>query len=317
MATTIGWCFAREFPGTAVTEFARRLEAGGVDELWLIEDCFFTTAPPLAAAALATTERLTVGLGILPAVARTAAVTAMEIATLASIGPGRVVGGIGHGIQSWMAQMGVASPSPLTTLDEVISSVRRLLRGETVTLEGRQVTLHDVRLEHVPDPVPPVLAGVTGAKSLALAGRVADGVVLAGPSTLPHVRAARGAAEAEQATDFQIVTFTQFAVAERREEAYASMAPLVVDFLGSAGFRDLPFLEELRDRHARDGLDGIVGMPRDWWLQIGAIGTLDDVLEHVALLEAEGVTGVAFFPSDDLDTARHQIDDVIAVAGAR
>ncbi len=87
MAMTVGMCFAREFPGSAVTEFARRLDAGGVDELWLIEDCFFTTAPPLAAAALATTERLGVGLGILPAVARTAAVTAMEIATLASIGP--------------------------------------------------------------------------------------------------------------------------------------------------------------------------------------------------------------------------------------
>ena len=105
MAMTVEMCFPRECPGSAVTEIARRLEAGGLDELWLIEDCFFTTAPPLAAAALASTERLAVGLGILPAVSRTAAVTAMEIATLASIGPGRVVGGIGHGIQSWMAQM--------------------------------------------------------------------------------------------------------------------------------------------------------------------------------------------------------------------
>ena len=170
MAMTIGMSFPRECPASAVTEFAQRLEAGGIDELWLVEDCFFTTAPPLAAAALATTERLTVGLGILPAVARTAAITAMEIATLASLAPGRVVGGIGHGIQSWMAQMGVATASPLTTLDEVISTVRRLLRGETVTFQGREVTLDEVRLTHVPDPVPPVLAGVGGPKSLALAG---------------------------------------------------------------------------------------------------------------------------------------------------
>ena len=147
MVMTVGMCFAREFPGAAVTEFARRLDAGGVDELWLIEDCFYTTAPPLAAAALATTERLTVGLGILPSVVRTAALTAMEIATLASIAPGRVVGGIGHGVQSWMAQMGVATPSPLTTLDEVVTSVRRLLRGETVSFRGRQVTLDQVRLD--------------------------------------------------------------------------------------------------------------------------------------------------------------------------
>jgi alkanesulfonate monooxygenase SsuD/methylene tetrahydromethanopterin reductase-like flavin-dependent oxidoreductase (luciferase family) len=310
-------CFPRELPGSLVPEFARRLDAGGVDELWLIEDCFFTTAPPLAATALATTERLTVGLGILPAVARTAAVTAMEIATLASIGPGRVVGGIGHGIQSWMAQMGVATSSPLTTLDEVVSNVRRLLRGETVTFHGREVTLDGVRLEHVPDPIPPVLAGVTGPKSLALAGRVADGLLLAGPSTVPHVRAARLAADAESTSAFMIVTFTHFAVAQNRHDAYAELAPLVAESLDSPGFRDLPFLDELRGRHARDGLDGVVGMPRDWWLQIGAIGTLDDALEHIDLLEAEGVTGVAFFPTPELDVARRQVDDVVAIAAAR
>ena len=317
MPTTFGMCFPRELPGAVVTEFARRLDAGGVDELWLIEDCFFTTAPPLAAAALATTERLTVGLGILPAVARTAAVTAMEIATLASIGPGRVVGGIGHGIQSWMAQMGVATASPLTTLDEVISSVRRLLRGETVTFRGREVTLEGVRLEHVPDPVPPVLAGVTGPKSLALAGRVADGVLLAGPSTVPHVRAARRAVEAESPSAFHIVTFTHVAVAQDREDAYAELAPFVAESLDSPGFRDLPFIDDMRQRHDQRGLDGLVGMPHDWWLQIGAIGTLDDAIEHVALLEAEGVTGVAFFPTPKLDVARRQVDDVVAIAASR
>jgi alkanesulfonate monooxygenase SsuD/methylene tetrahydromethanopterin reductase-like flavin-dependent oxidoreductase (luciferase family) len=315
MAMTVGMCFPREFPGSAVVEFARRLEAGGIDELWLIEDCFFTTAPPLAAAALASTERLAVGLGILPAVSRTAAVTAMEIATLASIAPGRVVGGIGHGIQSWMAQMGAATASPLTTLDEVLSTVRALLRGETVSFHGREVTLDDVRLEHVPDPVPPVLAGVGGPKSLALAGRVADGVVLGGPSTVPHCRAAREAGH--ERAGWQVEAFVTLAVAGDARDAYRQMAPFVAEALSSVGFRRLPFLDELRTRHETDGVDGIVAMPRDWWLQIGAIGTRDDAVEHLALLEAEGVTGAAFFPAPDLDTARTQIDHVIAIAAAR
>lgn len=315
MVMTVGMCFAREFPGAAVTEFARRLDTGGVDELWLIEDCFYTTAPPLAAAALATTERLTVGLGILPAVVRTAALTAMEIATLASIAPGRVVGGIGHGVQSWMRQMGVATPSPLTTLDEVVTTVRRLLRGETVSFRGREVTLEDVRLDHVPDPVPPVLAGVTGPKSLALAGRVADGIVLAGPSPVPYVAAARDQAAA--GSDFRVTTFTTLAVADDPADAYRATAPHIADMLGSALLAPLPFLAELTARHARDGVDGIVTMPRDWWLQIGAIGTRDDALEHLTLLEAAGATGVAFFPSDDLAVARRQVGDVIALAAAR
>ncbi|HEU4997892.1 MAG TPA: LLM class flavin-dependent oxidoreductase [Lapillicoccus sp.] len=315
MAMTVGMCFAREFPGAAVTEFARRLDAGGVDELWLIEDCFYTTAPPLAAAALATTQRLAVGLGILPAVVRTAALTAMEIATLASIAPGRVVGGIGHGVQSWMAQMGVATPSPLTTLDEVVTTVRRLLRGERVTVHGREVTLEDVELEHVPEPTPPVLAGVTGPRSLALAGRVADGIVLAGPTPVPYVAAAREHAAA--GADFRVTTFTTLAVADDPVDAYRAVASLVADMLDSALLAPLPFLDELRARHTRDGVAGIETMPRDWWLQIGAIGTRDDALEHLALLEAAGTTGVAFFPSDDLAVARGQVDDVIAISAAR
>ena len=178
------------------------------------------------------------------------------------------------------------------------------------------MTLEEVRLEHVPDPVPPVLAGVGGPKSLALAGRVADGVVLGGPSTVPHCRAARQAGHGRGA-GWQVEAFVTMAVATDARDAYRQMAPLMTEMLGSVGFRHLPFLDELRGRHESDGVDGIVAMPRDWWLQIGAIGTRDDAVEHLALLEAEELTGAAFFPAPDLDTARGQIDDVIAISAAR
>ena len=97
-----------------------RAEAGGLDDLWVIEDCFYTAGISLAAAALTATEHLTVGIGILPAVARNPAITAMELATLAGLAPGRVIAGLGHGVQSWMAQMGVRPPSPLVALEEAL-----------------------------------------------------------------------------------------------------------------------------------------------------------------------------------------------------
>ena len=152
----IGYCFDRTYPPHAIREFADRLEAGGVDQLWVIEDCFFTSGITLAAAALARTDRLTVGLGILPAVARNPAITAMELATLANMAPGRLLAGIGHGVQSWMEQMGARTPSPLTTLEEVLTVVRQLLRGEQVTFHGRQVHLTDVLLDQPPAVAPPV-----------------------------------------------------------------------------------------------------------------------------------------------------------------
>lgn len=311
----VGLCFDRTFPGAAVTDLARRLDTGGADEIWLIEDCFFTTAPPLAAAALAVTDRLTVGLGILPAVARTAAITAMEIATLASIGPGRVIGGVGHGIQSWMDQMGVRPASPLTTLEEVLTSVRQLLRGEEVTVDGRTVHLDHVRLEHVPDPVPPVLAGVRGPKSVALAGRVSDGVVLAGLCPPDYAAWARETAAA--GPDFQVACFASAAIADDATEAYRRMAPQVVEALRTAegtGMRHLPFHDEVAELARTRGAEGIAGMPRDWWVRLGPIGTRDDAAEHLALMEQAGATSVALFPPPDLDVARTLADDVVALA---
>lgn len=310
----IGMVFDRTFPGSTVTEFARRLEAGGVDEMWFIEDCFFTTAPPLAAAALAVTERLTVGLGILPAVARTAAMTAMEIATLSSIAPGRVIGGVGHGIQYWMGQMGVRPKSPVTTLDETLVAVRRLLAGETVTVDGTTVHLDDVSLEHVPTPTPPVLAGVRGPRSMALAGRVSDGLVLAGPCPAAYVTWAVETA-ASPRPDFAVVTFTNFCVTEDAATAHATMAPWLIQVLGTdedTALRLLPFYDDLIER-AGHGPDALAGMPREQWVTIGAIGTLDDAAEHVAAVEAAGATGIAFFPATDLEVARRQVDDVIAL----
>ena len=149
------------------------------------------------------------------------------------------------------------------------------------------MTLDDVRLEHVPDSVLPVLAGV-GGPSAGPGRRVADGVVLGGPSTVPHCRAAREAGH--ERAGWQVEAFVTLAVAGDARDACRQMAPFVAEALSSVGFRRLPFLDELRTCHETDGVDGIVAMPRDWWLQIGAIGTRDDAVEHLALLEAGGLS---------------------------
>lgn len=310
----IGMCFDRTFPPSAVTEFARRLEDGGVDEMWFIEDCFFTTAPPLAAAALSVTDRLTVGLGILPAVARTAAITAMEIATLAGMGPGRVVGGIGHGIQSWMEQMGVRPLSPVTALEEVIVAVKQLLAGETVSVQGRYVVLDNVALEQPPSQLPPVVAGVRGPRSLASAGRAADGVLLDGPCPPDYLRWAREQCNA--GADFQFRCFGLMCLAATREEAYRDIAPFLSKMLAGdhPTLTKLSFYSELVDLNSAKGVDGLVGMPADWWQSIGAIGTIDDAHAYIDAMEAEGVMSISMFPAPDVEVARGQLNDVVTLA---
>ena len=310
----IGMCFDRTFPAPAVLEFARDLESGGADELWIIEDCFFTSGPSLAAAALAVTERLTVGIGILPAVVRTAAVTAMEFATLHQVSGGRVIPGIGHGVQSWMGQMGVRPRSPLTALEEVLTAVRRLLAGETVTVHGDYVTLDEVTLAAPPSPPPPVLAGVRGAKSMQLAGRAADGVVLAEGAGPAYLRWSLD--QAGRPDGFRAAVFASPCIAPDRREAYRMMAPWLAGLLDDPGpaVAVLPFRDELLARYREQGADGLVGMPHDWWLEFGPIGTMDDARSHVAALEAEGAGHVALFPPPDLAIAREQVRDVLELA---
>jgi alkanesulfonate monooxygenase SsuD/methylene tetrahydromethanopterin reductase-like flavin-dependent oxidoreductase (luciferase family) len=312
----VGMCFDRSLPAPFVIEVAETLEAADVDQLWVIEDCFFTAGISLAATALARTERLTVGIGILPAVARNPAITAMELATLANLAPGRLLAGIGHGVQEWMEQMGARTASPLTTLDEVIRVVRRLLHGDHVDFAGSEVVMRNVTLDAAPVTIPPVLAGVRGPKSLALAGRVADGVVLAegaGPTFAREAIAATGAPD-----PFRVSVFTALGIHDDAATARRLMAPFVGGMLDEAGPAVLahPHIDEIAERHRERGVDGIADMPADWWIELGAIGTFDDAVRHAEALADAGVDDVAFFPGPTVELAREDLGHVTRLAAA-
>jgi alkanesulfonate monooxygenase SsuD/methylene tetrahydromethanopterin reductase-like flavin-dependent oxidoreductase (luciferase family) len=307
-------CFDRSFPAGAVAEYARKVEAAGIEQLWMIEDCFYTAGVSLAATALAATERIAVGIGILPAVARNPAITAMEIATLCNIAPGRFRPGIGHGVQAWMGQMGVRPVSPLAALEETITVVKRLLAGDEVSFDGKQVHLDSIRLDQPPEVVPAVLAGVQQERSLALAGRVADGVILvegAGPTyvewSLDRAGRPRG---------FEAVTFTMLSVANDRRDAYRPVAEVVAELIADRlpALTVLPFYDEMAGRLTAGGPDALIEMPADYWAEIGAIGTMDDALAHVAALEAAGVGSINVFPGPELELAWEQMPQVAALA---
>ncbi|MDT0345103.1 LLM class flavin-dependent oxidoreductase [Streptomyces litchfieldiae] len=174
----IGVMFDRDQRPEDLPAFAAAVERAGADDLWLVEDLAWAGAISSAALALTATERLRVGIGIMPAPLRNPALLAMELATLARVFPGRVIAGIGHGVAEWMASVGAAAPAKLPLLGETITAVRQLLSGETAQLDGRAVHIDGVRLVHPPAAPPPVVAGVIRPRSLALSGRVADGTVL-------------------------------------------------------------------------------------------------------------------------------------------
>ncbi|GHK00737.1 oxidoreductase [Streptomyces sp. Y2F8-2] len=190
--TGLGAVFRPQLPPERLRTIARLAEEAGLEELWLWEDCFLEGGISTASAALAWTERLRVGVGLLPVPLRNVALTAMEAATLERMFPGRAALCVGHGVQSWMGQVGARAESPMTLLREYLDALRALLRGERVTTDGRYVKLDDVALDWPPAQAVRVLAGVTGPRSLRLSGEAADGTLLTAATSPEGVRAARG-----------------------------------------------------------------------------------------------------------------------------
>ena len=189
--TGLGAVFRPQLPPERLRDVARLADENGLEELWLWEDCFREGGISTAAAALAWTERLRVGVGLLPVPLRNVAITAMEAAALHRMFPGRAVVAVGHGVQDWMGQVGARVESPVTLLREHLVALRALLGGERVTTEGRYVRLDDVALDWPPAGPVPVLAGATGPRSLRLAGEAADGTILTASTAADGVRRAR------------------------------------------------------------------------------------------------------------------------------
>lgn len=188
-----------------------------MDELWVWEDCFRESAFAAATAALAWSERIQVGIGIAPMPLRNVALTAMEIATIERMFPGRLLPGLGHGVLSWMGQVGARVASPLTLMREYIPALRALLAGEEVSTSGRYVNLDRVKLDWPPSIAPRVYAAGEGPKTLTLTGEVADGTVLTGGTPPEGVaaataRIAAGRAAAERAGAHTTAVFVPIAV---------------------------------------------------------------------------------------------------------
>ena len=297
----IGVMLPRDLPHGLLLDFARRADSLGLGELWVVEDLGFRGGFAQAAAVLTVTSRIRVGIGVLPASARNPVFAAMEIATLAQVFPGRVDVGIGHGVPAWMRSAGAWPRAPLSALEEHLSTVRALVRGEEVDSRGQDAVtpIAGVRLDPavVPEVQPCFLAGVRGPKSLALAGRVADGTVLAEPCTPEYVRAAREQIAAPGL--HRIVTYNVGSVHDDAAVAVAE-ARSALQWIGEPDWaphlRPLALGDEVAALRARCGSreEFARELPGEWVSQLALAGAPDAVRARLGELADAGVASSVF-----------------------
>lgn len=187
---------------SAMQTLADRLPQERRGHLWIAEAYLFRDALAQAAIALARTSSARVAVGVANVYTRHPALLAMSAATLDEAFPGRFVLGVGAGQAAWMRQLGVASPTPMRDVEracELFAALRDDGRG---TLELAGLRTAELKLTRGLRRPVPVVVGTNGPKTVAMAGRSADGVLLSfydgDAARLAELVGAFGAAAAER-----------------------------------------------------------------------------------------------------------------------
>jgi 5,10-methylenetetrahydromethanopterin reductase len=216
---------------------AKAAEANRFDTVWLAENPFNRGVLPAAAACAAATSRVGIGLGVVNPYNRHPTLIAMEIGALDELAQGRARLGIGAGIASATARMGLSTERPLAAVRDAITIVRAMLAGEEVTYAGRAFSVNKVKLEYqAPRPHLPLLMAARGEQALALAGKIADGLMISNMCPPEFTRAAvdamhRAAREAGRQAPTEVVQYVPCAVRPDRAEAHRLAKETIAEML--------------------------------------------------------------------------------------
>ena len=232
-------------PLRSFAEQAGELEAAGVSRLWLIDSqlAMKDVYAGLAVAALHT-ERMLLGTGVTNPLTRHPTVTATSIAAISELSGGRAVLGVGAG-DSAVYGIG-ARPAKVAQVEDALRFWRAVLNGGEGEWEGRSY-----RLPHLAAPVKLYLA-VSQPRMCALAGRLADGAIVMGPSSPGFVGNQVGWIEdgireaGRDRAEVDVCLMTTIAESVEGVRSWASTeARLIADFAElPAGLE--PYAEEIR-----------------------------------------------------------------------
>jgi 5,10-methylenetetrahydromethanopterin reductase len=204
-------------------------EAVGYRWFWYTDVRFARDCYLGLAAVAAKTRKIRLGPGVTDPYSRHPALTASAIATLDEMCGGRAALGLGTG-GAGFRELGLKRTLPVAAMREAVEAVRALLRGDTVTLQGKVITLVGGRMSFTPPrPDLPIYFATHGAQVTRLAGQIADGVLIANtlaPAAFAHYLEQLDAGFARAARDpaqFDIGLRVEACISDDNEAAYAVM----------------------------------------------------------------------------------------------
>src|SRR5438477_157143 len=140
----VGW----KLPLRDIVAMASRCEAVGFARFAVADLQFHYDVVAVMTACVAGTSRLAIESLVTNPYTRDATLLACAWAAMADLSGGRVIFGIGGGVEVpkrvWVSPFGHERPHSTEAVRECIGVVRRLWRGERVTFDGKVVHVHDV-----------------------------------------------------------------------------------------------------------------------------------------------------------------------------
>lgn len=306
----VGMWFWESMP--KVVELARRIEEWGFDHVWypnhkLHRDLYVG----LTAAAMAT-RRIQVGTFIADLYSLHPALVAAAVASVDELSGGRAILAIGAGGANFK-EIGLQRSRPVRTMEEGITMIRRLFHGESVTFEGEVFRAEEAKLQFPVRPDIPIWIATRGDRMFELAGRVADGVMIATYATPPGVRHAlalveKGAqAVGRSLRDLALITRVDTCVWPQSTVAREAVKPMIALFLmGSypdqafvrhAGLEVPPALEDvLRAKNEAKAFASGHLVPDEFVDAFTWAGTPEEVARQVAAVMQLGIPEVCILP---------------------
>ncbi len=229
----IGIGFPYGLTPAAGLEVVGACERAGMDSVWVVENPYWQGAFATAGALAARTTTMEIGIGVVSAFTRSPAIVAMEAGQVQALSGGRLILGLGVGGPRMLADLGIEVAGPLAAMEESLLVLRGLL-GEGIATHDGFHRLRDVRLSFEA-PAPPLVVGTIGPRMTALAGRVADGLIVSAHVPVPEVgRLVAGYREAGRHRQ-EPGRVTAFVVASLDDDPAAARARLKPDLAVTMG----------------------------------------------------------------------------------
>jgi len=299
-----------DLPVSEYCTLAQAAEAAGFDQFWLSNDLFLRSDLAILPLLARATERIELGSGILNPYTMHPAEMAMFAATMDELSGNRFNLGLAAGAGEFLKWIGVEQHKPLATTRESILTIRRLLQGERVPLDGTVLQWTDEAYLRFPAPrVTPIYVGAMGPKMLTMAGELADGVLplLFPPEHYFAVEALLADGVARRAAaltplDFAACIWVSLAedqAAARRVLAQKiayyghALGPLILDQLGLTQEDFRPIEQAMMVERDEEKAIGLVD---ERMLRIGVVGGPTEVIERLEPLVAAGATHLSFGP---------------------